>query len=211
MTQSTIVTNYQDRLFDAFCVILPDGRRVYTGSYMTYRRIRFSHVSQDDAMELLNHFAEAEIHEAGLEYEFDLPTEYLSGVHEAYYSYSHAIALAHAEAERLKSIEIDRATVQETESQHLDLVLVTSLSKTSKPYSDISRVAIIEKRTGCRCMFCIPPKVHLPLAPLCEESLRRMGAFLKVNPAPINVYIPFRHSCYQLEMIKERELSETRP
>jgi hypothetical protein len=161
-----------------------------------------NHTSSHEEITAINRFDEAEVMEMQLEANFKLPDEYMLGVYEIYTSYSHAATLACVEAERLKSDDAVRAAQQskKVKSWHLDLILTTSFSRTSAPASDISKVSIEEERVGCLCMYCVPAGEVFPSEKLNDEASKEVEAYLKVNPRSLNLYIPYRHTCYRHEV-----------
>jgi hypothetical protein len=190
-----------NRFITGYCVILPNGHRIYTSFYPTYKRLRAWHSPHNEEREVMKLFKEAKIVEVQLESSFGLPNEHLLGIHEIYPEFSHAAALACVESERLKTAKTNKELGHGVEAKflHLDLILVTSFSRTSQPSSDISRTMIEEERTGCTCMICIPAEEVFPPDAFCEEALQRIRTYLRVDPRPVNLYIPFRHTRYRRE------------
>lgn len=192
---------YYQRFISGYCIILPKGKRVYPEVYADYKRALIRH-SADEVQEYSRaYFERAEQMELALEEAFELPNEYMLGVHEIYTNMAHAACLAHVEHQRLARAAVQSETKDKSSgisNYHLDLILTTSLEKSGLRFeSDICRLLVEESRKGCKCLICVPPDHNDLLDNFTEEDKIRMSQLLKINTTAVNVYIPFRHTCYR--------------
>jgi hypothetical protein len=192
---------YYQRFISMYCIILPNGIRIYPRTYAAYKHVLVEQSDPEVRAYSKQYFKKAEQIEESLEEAFSLPNEYMLGVHEVYTKMAYAACLAYIEFERLaRAVDVlDQMEKQKfTATEHLDLCLTTTLHKSRLRFeSDICKILVKEPRVGCKCLLCVPP-LHGDLFNHCSDSDKAMLArVLHINPSAVNVYIPFRHDCYK--------------
>ena len=197
-----VVDDYHSRFIEGYCIILPNGHRVYPSTYAQYRSMRIWRTPKSEEKETISLFAEAEALETGLEATFDLPNEHLLGIHEVYPNIVHAATLAQSEHDRLLSARPVKSSDENAKptALHLDLYLTTSLSRNFSPHFDLCKEINEEKRFGCQCMICIPATQVFLSNQFKREDLARLEAYLNLDLRTANLYIPFRQSCHRREV-----------
>ena len=205
---------YRNRFFAKYYLILPCGTRLEARHYKHYKNMLAWRAKDGSCKALDNYFLATTLIEIEIEQSNNLPNEYFLGICEVYNDPIHCICIGQSEQNRLKQLEqLSPEYVKERQGlvEHLDLVLITSLSYGQVPHSDIGKQFITEKRIDCKCQLCLKGPEVLSLDQIKADEVDRLKNLIKINTAAINLYIPFRHRRLHPESKCKRPLAKVKP
>lgn len=183
---------YYGRFFAGYCLILPDGHRLYADYYLQYIRSLINRAPSQYRGTLRAKYEYMSAFEDALENQMRLPEEYLLGILEVY-SRTQACCVAWAESKRLQQRPSKRLLGDEDGARaHLDLFLITNLSLNQPPCSDISKQVVYQARKGCICLFCIPGLEVTQRLAMPEQEIGCLEALLQQDLRHLNIFIPCR-------------------
>jgi len=184
--------------FAGYCLILPNGKRVFPECYATYCEILLDSLEKSSRTIMKKYYLQAATIEEGLEKMFHLDEEHLMGICEVYSDAKYRFALANFETSRLHQ---DKTKIAPNKSnRHVDLFLVTSLQEGQAPDSDVVRRQVKQKRAFCTCFICLPGISLDGLTPKDEVDEIAVLKWLKLKILPTKIYVPFRHRRYRYNL-----------
>lgn len=198
---------YYSRFINGFCIISPSGYRTFARNYIQYTKHMIWHCPNPSKQGIIKHYASSADYEAQLEEQYNLPNEYLLGLCDLYNESAYCKAVAISEQWRLqkRSLYPDYNEIK----PHLNLYLVTSLTRNCMPFTDLIKEVMEEKRENCSCYFCCPGIELHPDKLMDENEVGLMERFLKRDARTLNVHIPFRSSQYRDKTINLKPLTKS--
>src|SRR5574343_327623 len=184
--------------FAGYCLILPNGKRVFPDCYATYCEVLLDSLEKSSRTIMKKYYLQTATIEEDLEKLFRLDEEHLMGICEVYSDAKFRFAVANYESSRLHQ---DKTKIESNKSnQHVDLFLVTSLQEGQAPDSDIVRRLVKKKRSFCTCFVCLPGISLNNLINDEEEDEEAVLKWLKLKTLPAKIYVPFRHRKYRYDL-----------